>query len=95
MTRKTVPFNKTGIGKLPNNAPATYRIQTAGGKTNYVGVAKRGRVRERIAEHLPGAKDYIPGAKVVVEQQPNIGTARGKEARAIRRGQPRYNRQGR
>lgn len=94
MTRKTVPFNKTGIGKLPNDKPATYRIRTSGGKTNYVGTAKRGRVQERVAEHLLGAKDYVPGTNVVVEKQSNITTARDKEARAIRRSQPKYNKQG-
>ncbi len=94
MTRKTVHFNKIGIAKLPNNEPVTYRIQTPGGNTNYVGVAKRGRVQERLREHLPGAKDYVPGAKVVVEQQPSVGAARGTEARVIARTKPKYNKQG-
>jgi len=94
MPRKTVPFNRQGIAKAPNDRPATYRIQTESGKTNYVGTAKRGRVQERLGEHLPGGKDYIPGAQVVVEQQPNIAAARDEEARAIRRSQPKYNKQG-
>ena len=94
MARKTVPFNQSGIVKLPNDKPATYRIQTPGGKTNYVGTAKRGRVQDRVSEHLPGGKDYVPGAKVVVEQQPSIAAARDKETRVIRRSQPKYNKQG-
>lgn len=44
MARKTVSYNQGGAAKLPNDKPAVYRIQTEGGKTNYVGVAKRGRV---------------------------------------------------
>ena len=47
MARKTVDLKKSGIAKLPDNEPALYRIQTDSGKTNYAGIAKRGRVQER------------------------------------------------
>lgn len=94
MARKTVDFNKSGIGKLPNDKPVLYKIQTDGGKTNYAGVAKRGRVQERIAEHLPGGKDYVPGAKVRIEQMKSIEEARDTEARVIARTKPKYNEQG-
>lgn len=66
MGRKTVNFNRSGIAKLPDDKPALYRIQTDSGKTNYAGIAKRGRVQERLVEHLPGGKDYVPGAKVKI-----------------------------
>jgi len=52
MATKKVDYNKSGIEKLPDDKPTLYRIQTEGGKENYVGVAQRGRVRERITEHL-------------------------------------------
>jgi hypothetical protein len=91
MARKTVDFNKSGIGKLPDNKPALYRIQTAGGKTNYAGVAKRGRVQERLEEHLPGGKDPVPGTKVRIKQMGSIAEAEAKEARVIARSQPKYN----
>lgn len=94
MAMKTVRFNKSGISKLPDNKPALYRIQTESGETNYAGIAKRGRVQERLAEHLPGGKDHVPGAKVQIEQQRTIDQAAGKEARVIARGQPKYNRLG-
>ena len=90
MARKTVKYNKTGISQLPNDRPALYRIKTTGKKDNYVGVAKRGRVRDRISEHL---RD-IPGAKVQIEQMPSIGDARKKESNVIKRGQPKYNKEG-
>ena len=92
MARKTVSFNKSGAAKLPNNKPAVYKIQTPGGKTNYVGVAKRGRVQERIQEHL-NASD-IPGAKVQVQQMNSIQEAEKTEANIIARTQPKYNEQG-
>lgn len=92
MTRKTVPFNDSGANKLPNNKPVVYKIQTDGGKTNYVGIAKRGRVQERIQEHLDVGK--IPGAKVQVQQMDSIAEARKTEARIIARTQPKYNDQG-
>ena len=59
MAKKTVRFNKGGLGQLPDNKPVLYRIQTEGGRDSYVGIAKRGRVQARITEHL----GEIPGAK--------------------------------
>ena len=90
MGKRRAPYNKTGIAQLPDDKPVVYRIKTKGGRLNYVGVAKRGRVRERISEHL----DVIPGAVVEIEQFSSIEEARKKEARVIRRSQPKYNKQG-
>lgn len=50
MARKAVDFRRSGIGTLPNDKPVFYRIQTEGGRTNYAGIAKRGRVQQRLAE---------------------------------------------
>jgi hypothetical protein len=94
MARKTVDFNKSGVGKLPNDKPVLYKIQSDGGKTNYAGIAKRGRVQERLAEHLPGAKDYVPGVTVRVEQLKIIEQAKAIESRVIARTKPKYNDQG-
>lgn len=94
MATKTVNFNKSGIAKLPNDKPVTYDILTEGGKRNYTGIAQRGRAQERIAEHLPGAKDAIPGAKVRIQQMSSIDGARAKESRVIARSKPKYNDQG-
>ncbi len=90
MGTKKVKFNKTGIEQLPNKKPVVYKIESAGGKNNYTGIAQRGRVRERIQEHL----GEIPGAKVKIEQTGSINEAREKEARIIKRSQPKYNEQG-
>lgn len=89
MARKTVTFNQTGAVKLPNDKPVVYRIQTGGGKTNYVGTAKRGRVQERIQEHLEAGR--IPGARVQVQQMDRIAEAQNTEARIIARIHPKYN----
>jgi len=94
MARKTVPFNQTGIEKLPNDKPVVYKIETPSGKNNYTGIAQRGRVRERLEEHLPEGKDPVPGAKIVIEQAKSIAEAREKEQRIITRSQPKYNEQG-
>lgn len=90
MGTKKVDYNKSGIGKLPDNKPVVYRIETEGGRTNYTGVAKRGRVQERIQEHLGD----IPGNSVRIEQMDSIQVAQQKEARVIKRSQPKYNKQG-
>lgn len=91
MANKTVPFNQKGIVKVPDDKPVVYRILTEGGKTNYAGVAKRGRVQERLEEHLPGGKDPIPGTKVKIEQMPSIREAERKEAGVISRSKPPHN----
>jgi excinuclease UvrABC nuclease subunit len=93
MAKKTVGFNRGGAARLPNNKPVVYRIKTAGGKTNYVGVAKRGRAQERIQEHLEAGK--IPGAIVQIEQFSSIAEAQKKEQDIIAKSQPKYNDQGR
>ena len=78
------------IVPLPNNKPVVYKIVTAGGNNNYTGIAKRGRVQDRINEHL----NEIPGAKVQIEQMSSISDARKKESNIIKRSQPKYNKQG-
>jgi hypothetical protein len=87
---KKVKYSKAGIQNLPNNKPALYRIETETGKLNYAGIAKRGRVQQRILEHL----GEIPGANVKIEQFSSVDTAREKEARVIKRNQPKYNDKG-
>jgi len=94
MAKKTVHANKTGVGKLPDNKPVMHKIKTASGNVNYVGVAKRGRVQERLGEHLSGGKDYVPGAKVQIEQFGSIAEARKNEAASIKRIQPKHNEKG-
>ena len=75
-------------------APQVYKITTEGGRNNYTGIAKRGRVQDRIVEHLSGSKDPIPGTKVQIEQMSGIQDARAKESRIISRSKPKYNKQG-
>ena len=94
MAKKTVPFNQKGIEKLPDNKPVVYKILTEDAKNNYTGVAKRGRVQERLQEHLPGGKDHVPGATVQIEQMGNIKEAEAKESRIISRSKPPHNEKG-
>ena len=90
MASKTVKYNKESIQNLPNDKPVVYKILTPTGNNNYTGIAKRGRVQERISEHL----GEIPGAKVIIEQMPNINEAAKKESNIISRSKPKYNKQG-
>jgi len=87
MGQKTVKFSEEGISQLPNDKPAVYKVLTSNDNNNYTGVAQRGRVRERIMEHL----GEIPGGKVRIEQMKSIEEAQEKEARIIKRSQPKYN----
>ncbi len=90
MGTKKVKYNQQGIEKLPNDKPVLYRVQTNSGNTNYIGIAKKGRVRERIEEHL----GEIPGATVKIKQFSKINEAQQKEINVIKREQPKYNKQG-
>lgn len=92
--KKTSRLTKQGIGNLPNDKPVVYKIKTNGGKTNYAGIAKRGRVQGRIVEHLAGEKDFVPGSKVEIEQMSSVENARKKEKAVIVRSKPKYNKQG-
>ena len=87
MATKKTSFNKSGIKKLPNDKPVLYRIQTEGGKLNYAGIAKKGRVQDRLNEHI----GRIPGASVSIEQFSSISDARSKEKNVIKRNRPKYN----
>ncbi|MBU0561440.1 MAG: hypothetical protein KJ799_12595 [Bacteroidetes bacterium] len=87
---KTVNYNKDSIQKLPNDKPVVYKILTKSGNNNYTGIAKKGRVQERISEHL----GEIPGAKVKIEQMTSIKEASKKEANIISRSKPKYNEKG-
>jgi hypothetical protein len=90
MGTKKVKYNQHGINQLPDDKPVLYRIETEAGKPNYIGIAQRGRVRERLAEHL----GEIPGATVRIEQFNDIRDAQKKEINVIRRAQAKYDRQG-
>lgn len=88
MAKKT-RYNKTSIEQIPNDKPVLYRIETESGNLNYAGIAQRGRVQDRIKEHL----GEIPGATVSVEQFSSISDARKKEKNVIKRNKPKYNTQ--
>jgi excinuclease UvrABC nuclease subunit len=90
MATKKVKYKENDIEKLPNNKPVVYKILTDGGTNNYTGIAKRGRVQDRIKEHL----GEIPGATVQIEQMKTITEAKAKESNIITRTKPKYNKVG-
>lgn len=91
MGTKTAKFNKDGIASIPDNKPAVYKILNSKGNNIYTGSAKRGRVQERLHEHL-GGNDKIPGGvKVKIEQKSSISGAQRTEKNIITRSKPRYN----
>ena len=90
MSKKTVRYTKEKIENLPNNKPVVYKIFTESNTNNYTGTAKKGRVSDRIIEHI----GEIPGSKVQVEQFSNIKEAQKKELNIISRAKPKYNKKG-
>lgn len=90
MATKTVKYNQQGIDKLPNDQPVLYRIWDESGRMNYVGVAQKGYVRERISGHL----EKIPGVKLQIEQFDDLKDAMKKEINVIKRAKAKYAREG-
>ena len=86
---KKIKFNKSSIDQLPNDKPVLYKIETEAGNLNYAGIAKKGRVKDRLNEHL----GKVPGTTVSIEQFSNIADARSKEKNVIKRYKPKYNKQ--
>lgn len=92
---KTAKFTKQGIKQLPKNKPVVYKLKDGAGSNVYTGIAKRGRVEDRLKEHLPGSKDAIPGVKTVqVTQQNSIAQAERSESRIISQSKPKRNTKG-
>jgi len=92
---KSAPFDKNGIESLSKNKPIVYKIENSKGENIYTGVAKRGRVEDRLKEHLPGGKDHVKGGvKVKIQQKVSIDEALKSEARIIKRQQPSQNKKG-
>ena len=83
--RKSGSFDKNGIENLAKDKPVVYKIENKKGENIYTGVAKRGRVVERIKEHLPGAKD------AVIQQKSSIADAKKSEKRIIQKQKPLQN----
>ena len=93
--KKSGKFSKDGIEALAKDKPVVYVIEDDKGKNLYTGVAKRGRVEERLKEHLPGSTDPVRGgAKVRIQQKPSIAEAKKSEARIIKTSQPPQNKRG-
>ena len=84
-----VKFNSDDINALPDNKPVVYKICDIAYMIIYVGSAKRGRVRDRIKEHLQAG---MMNAKYVkIEQFLTIEDAREKEKTLINQLRPVYN----
>jgi len=93
--KKTAKLNNEDINNLSDDKPVVYIIEDSKGKNIYTGSAKRGRVKERIKEHLPGRKDSIPGGvKVKINQKQRIKEAEKAEQKTIKRAKPRHNKKG-
>lgn len=94
--KKSSIFDEEGITSLAKDKPVVYDIQDRKGDTLYTGSAKKGRVEDRLKEHLPGGPDPIRGgAKVKIKQKSSIAEAKKAEANAIKRNKPPQNKRGR
>ena len=93
--KKSGGFDEKGIEDLAKDKPVVYDIQDNKGNTLYIGSAKRGRVEQRLKEHLPGGPNPIRGgAKVKIHQKSSIAEAEKAETKAIKQKQPPQNKKG-
>ncbi|MCL5075725.1 MAG: GIY-YIG nuclease family protein [Chloroflexi bacterium] len=87
-------FNESSLEKAPKGKPVVYKIKNSDGNNIYTGSAKRGRVTERLKEHLPGGPDPIKGAVTFqVKQMGSIQEARAEEKKIIEKENPKHNKQ--
>ncbi|MBY0579260.1 MAG: hypothetical protein K2P57_09445 [Burkholderiales bacterium] len=93
--KKSGNFTNAGIESSAKDKPVVYKIEDESGKDLYTGVAKRGRVEERLKERLPDGPDPIRGGKkVTITQKAGIDEALKSEARIIKRERPPQNKKG-
>lgn len=76
--------------KTYSRKPGVYKLQTASGKTNYIGKVKANRLDKRISEHK--AEERIPFAKVEFTPAKTNARAKAIERAKIRQAKPLYNR---
>lgn len=79
-------FNKKHIESTDNDNPVVYTLKK-GGEVVYVGTAKRGRVQDRLAEHL----GVISATEFSTRSYDSISEAREAEERKIKREKPKHN----
>jgi len=95
-TKKTIPLTKSGVKNIPNNKPGVYDIKGSDGKSEYIGMAQKGRLQKRVEEHLPTSpKDPIKSGKSVsIKQTPSKALALKTEKAMIKAKQPPKNKKG-
>lgn len=87
-------LNKSQISKVPDDKPAVYELLDQSGTNVYTGIAKRGRVQDRLEEHLPSGQDSVAGAsRFRVKQKPSVEQARQEEKQIIKKEKPKGNQQ--
>ena len=93
--KKTSKLNIKSLNELAQDKPVVYKILNIKGENIYTGSAKKGRVTDRIIEHLKGNRDAIPGGtKATIKQHNSIHDALESELRIISRTKPKHNKKG-
>ncbi|HED37808.1 MAG TPA: hypothetical protein ENI76_06140 [Ignavibacteria bacterium] len=76
------------LEKVPGDKPGIYRIKNAAGKTLYVGMAKGGRLNDRIAEHKG---EFKGGMRFQYKLAPSKEAAERMERKEIKNWKPVFN----
>ena len=95
MAKKTAALKSESIDNLAKDKPVVYEIFNKNNQNIYTGSAKRGRVDDRIKEHLSNGPDPIPGGvKVKIIQKDTIQNAQKSESLIISNVKPKHNKKG-
>jgi excinuclease UvrABC nuclease subunit len=84
----TKNITKENIERIPKNKPGIYRIKNNQNKTIYIGMAKRGRLNKRIAEHRG---EFKGGTRFQYKLTANKKVAEKMEQREIKNCKPIFN----
>ena len=81
-------ITKGNLENVPGDKPGVYRIKNADGDVLYIGMAKGGRLDDRIAEHKG---EFEGGTRFQYKTTPNKDAAESLERREIREYKPPKN----
>lgn len=88
------PFNKEAIEKIPSDQPQGYKLFDIKGDLSYVGIAKRGRINERLLEHKNNSEFNKEIIDFATKEFSSIDQAREWEEQIIAEENPKFNKQG-
>lgn len=87
-------FNKEMIETISADQPNGYELFDIKGELSYVGIAKRGRINERLLEHYDYSEFNKEITHFATKEFSSIDQAKEWEEKVIESEDPKFNKQG-